>query len=178
MKARPPAVPEPNRRVPAGRLSGGRPEDRAAADVTAVDPVRASGSAIKTGRDEAPTSAETAVLRCHWVRLVDQPADVDPWVLIPGCEAMAQSPFETCGCDTLARRLTVQVEQRKELEQVIGGLRRTLRAWSKAGCGAWALLTGSPAPGHMWPEELAAAVARATRAAQQPKPQVEHPGLP
>ncbi len=106
--------------------------------------------------------AEVATLRCHWIRLTDQPADVDPWVLIPGCEEAAANPFGRCDCDTLARRLALQVEQRRELEAALGEWKRRCRKWSRAGALAWAALTGKPVPGNVWPEDVAAAAHRAT----------------
>jgi hypothetical protein len=123
-----------------------------------LDAVRADRAAIATDPNGPPAEAELPSLRCHWVRLTDQPPDIDPWVLIPGCDGLAADPFGVCGCDRLQRRLDVHVQQRRELDERFAQQRGRLRAWSRAGAAAWAQLTGRPEPGGCSPEDLARAV--------------------
>lgn len=98
-------------------------------------------------------------IRCHWVRVIDPPDDIDPWILVPGCNGMAADVAAECNCDTLATRRERLAEQRVDCDRVISTQRERLRKWREAGAAAWSVLTGRPAtPGVVHPEDLTRAV--------------------
>lgn len=108
-----------------------------------------------TSRYEPPTDEEIKTLRCHWVKEADPIEGVDPWVFIPGCIAAAMNPEGGCECDTLAFRLSVQIEQRRQVDRHVTELRSRVRSWFRAAVPAMIALTGRENFGGLHPQDLA-----------------------
>ncbi len=118
---------------------------------------------------DIPSAPKDSTVRCHWATDTNPDSGATVLVFVPGCSPMLLDPeHQQCACDTLARRLEVQVEQRRDCDAEISALRRRLKVWCRAGAAAYGLLTGSDRTvSHIHPEELAGAVRRATAKERQ-----------